>query len=153
MENDFRETKDGFSVARHFRFFTIGKMWALNISRKLCSMNKEEILKKAYDLFNARKADELLLLMMPGVHWPNGWEGGYVNGREEVKAYWLRQWKEVDPEVVPEAFYRLVDGKTEVTVRQTVKDLNGSLLFNGRVKHIYSFEGDLVSEMQIEAVE
>jgi nuclear transport factor 2 (NTF2) superfamily protein len=113
-------------------------------------MSKEELLEKAYALFNSRKADELLQLMTPDVHWPNGWEGGYVNGRDEVKAYWLRQWKELNPHVLPEAFRHIYQDKTEVMVKQTVKDLQGNRLFDGNVKHIYTFRGELVSAMEIE---
>jgi hypothetical protein len=29
------------------------------------------------------------------VHWPNGWEGGYVEGHDEVRDYLTRQWKEL----------------------------------------------------------
>ena len=116
-------------------------------------MNKEETLTKAYGLFNSRKAGELLQLMTPDVHWPNGWEGGYVNGRKEVKDYWMRQWAEVDPEVQPQSFTNLNDDKVEVLVAQTVKDRQGNLLLNNRVKHIYTFNGGLISEMQIAAVE
>jgi len=43
------------------------------------------ILKRAYGLFNTRQVEALLELMTNDVHWPNGWEGGYVNGKEEVK--------------------------------------------------------------------
>lgn len=116
-------------------------------------MNREDLLKKAYDLFNARKADELLQLMTPDVRWPNGWEGGYVNGREEVKAYWTRQWKEIDPHVEPRSFKHTNGNEVEVLVAQTVKDLQGNLLSHGEVKHLYTFDGTVVSEMQIVAAE
>lgn len=112
-------------------------------------MSKEEIIIKAYLLFNERKADELLRLMTPGVHWPNGWEGGHVNGPDEVKNYWTRQWKEIDPTVIPEKFIELDDGRLEVLVKQTVKDKEGKILFDGLIKHIYTFENELISEMLI----
>jgi hypothetical protein len=51
-----------------------------------------EVIRKAYDGFNNRRVDEVLVLMHPDVHWPNGWEGGYVEGQE---------WKEIDPHVSP----------------------------------------------------
>ena len=44
-----------------------------------------DILKRAYQSFNNRDINDVLGLMMESVHWPNGWEGGYVNGKEEVK--------------------------------------------------------------------
>ena len=30
----------------------------------------------------------MLAAMHPAVDWPNGWEGGRVAGREEVRSYW-----------------------------------------------------------------
>lgn len=112
-------------------------------------MTKEEIIIKAYWLFNERKADELLQLMTLDVHWPNGWEGGYVNGRNEVKDYWTRQWKEINPTVTPEKFTALEDGRLEVMVKQTVKDNQGKILFDGPIKHVYTFQNELIAKMQI----
>jgi hypothetical protein len=112
--------------------------------------SKEQTINKAYKLFNERKVDELLSLMTSDVHWPNGWEGGYVNGHNEVKGYWTRQWKELNAIVIPVSFTRLPDGRIEVLVKQTVKDLQGDVLFDGHVKHIYSFANELVKEMQIQ---
>jgi hypothetical protein len=40
--------------------------------------------------------------------------------------------------------------KIEVTVHQVVKDKKGLLLFDGMVKHIYSFENGLIKGMEIE---
>ena len=114
-------------------------------------MNNEEILRKAYQLFNECKVDELLQLMTDDVHWPNGWEGGYVNGRNEVKEYWQRQWKEINPQVVPQSFRHIDPKHTEVVVKQTVKDLQGNLLADNLVKHVYTFRQNWVSEMRIEA--
>jgi nuclear transport factor 2 (NTF2) superfamily protein len=112
-------------------------------------MNRRDLIAKAYQLFNERKVEDLLLLMTADVHWSNGWEGGYVNGREEVKEYWTRQWKEINPTVIPEKFTELNDERMEVLVRQVVADLQGNILMNGFVRHVYTFENDLVSEMQI----
>lgn len=112
-------------------------------------MTKEETIIHAYRLFNQRNADELLRLMIPDVHWPNGWEGGYVNGRDEVKNYWARQWQEINPTVIPEKCIDLQDGRLEVLVKQTVKDKEGTILFDGPIKHIYTFKNDLIAEMII----
>jgi nuclear transport factor 2 (NTF2) superfamily protein len=116
---------------------------------KKIPVTKEETMIKAYQLFNERKADELLQLMTPDVHWPNGWEGGYVNGRNEVKNYWTRQWKQINPTVIPKTFNNLADRRLEVIVKQTVKDHQGNVLSDVLIKHVYTFKDNLVSEMQI----
>ena len=48
---------------------------------------REELLRGAYDAFNARDIERALVLMTPDVDWPNGMEGGRVHGHEEVRLY------------------------------------------------------------------
>ncbi len=110
----------------------------------------QNLINKAYDAFNARNIDAVLLVMHTDVHWPNGWEGGYVNGHSEVRDYWTRQWKEIDPYVKPVSFKEREDGKIEVEVRQVAKDLKGNLLFDGMVNHIYTIENGAIKSMEIE---
>jgi hypothetical protein len=89
-------------------------------------------------------------MMHPDVHWPNGWEGGYVNGHDEVRDYWTRQWQAIDPTVEPVGFKERQDGQIEVDVHQMAKDLQGNMLFEGNVKHIYTIENGLIKNMEIE---
>ena len=105
---------------------------------------------KAYRGFNARDTDAVLALMTPDVAWPNGWEGGHVNGQEEVRHYWARQWQEIDPNVSPSHISLLDDGRIDVTVHQVVKDMQGNIQFDGKLHHIYTFTGDLISKMEIQ---
>lgn len=115
-------------------------------------MNDQEMdmIREAYANFNAREADKVLANMHPDVQWANGWEGGYVQGRNDVKNYWIRQWKEIDPVVKPTGFLERPDGTLEVSVHQHVKDLQGELLFDGPVKHIYTLEDGRIKMMRIE---
>jgi len=110
----------------------------------------KDLIIKAYSAFNSRDIDTVLSMFHPHVHWSNGWEGGYVNGHDEVRDYWTRQWREIDPNVEPKAFKEREDGKLEVDVYQVAKDLQGSVLFNGMVKHIYTFQDGLIKSMDIE---
>ncbi|MEO6328645.1 MAG: nuclear transport factor 2 family protein [Ginsengibacter sp.] len=110
----------------------------------------KEIIKKAYNAFNARDIDLVISLMHPDVHWPNGWNGGYVNGHDEVRDYWKRQWKEIDPSVDPISLKELKDGRMEIEVHQVVKDLRGKLLIDKIVKHTYTFENGMIRNMEIE---
>lgn len=84
-----------------------------------------DLIKKAYTAFNARNIDAILLLMHQNMHWPNGWEGGYVSGHEEVREYWTRQWQELDPRVTLVSFNEEKDGQIVVDVHQVVKDKQG----------------------------
>lgn len=109
----------------------------------------QDLIKHAYDAFNARDIDKVLLLMHTDVYWPNGWEGGYVKGHDEVRDYWIRQWKEIDPEVKPVSFKEKNDGKIEVEVHQIAKDMQGNILFDGMVKHVYTLDKDKIKSMEI----
>ena len=111
-----------------------------------------EIIKKAYAAFNERDIDKALSTMQPKVQWSKAWEGGYISGHDEIKQYWTRQWKEINPNVEPIGFNERQNGSLEVEVHQKVKDLEGNLLFDGTVKHIYTFEDGLIKTMDIELV-
>ena len=102
-----------------------------------------------YERFNARDIDAVLAHLATDVDWPNGWEGGYIKGHDEVRAYWTRQWAEIDGTVTPEDFLTQPDGRIDVTVRQVVKNLDGELLEDGTVHHIYRLQDNVVEHMEI----
>ena len=112
----------------------------------------ENVIKKAYSAFNARNIEETLSTMQPNVLWSKAWEGGYISGHEEIKKYWTRQWNEINPDVEPVGFIERQNGSLEVEVHQKVKDLQGNLMFDGTVLHIYTFEDNLIKTMDIEQV-
>jgi hypothetical protein len=110
----------------------------------------EIMIHDTYEAFNARNIDKVLAYMDPDVQWPNGWEGGYVYGHEGIRDYWTRQWKEIDPVVTPVTVTENGKGEIEVEVQQLAKDMQGNVLFNGLVKHIYTIKGGLIKRMEIE---
>lgn len=113
----------------------------------------EDTIKKAYSAFNQRQIDHALSTMKSDVQWSKAWEGGYISGHDEIKAYWTRQWTEINPKVEPVGFTERSNGSLEVKVHQLVKDLEGGLLFEGTVKHVYTFQDGLIQTMDIELVE
>lgn len=110
------------------------------------------VLREAYEGFNDRNIDQVFAVMHPDVHWPKAFEGGYAIGHDAVRAYWTKQWSEINPIVDPVSVTELPDGKVEVEVDQLVKGLDGSVLFDGMVKHVYVIENDLIMRMDVEAV-
>jgi ketosteroid isomerase-like protein len=103
-----------------------------------------------YRAFNEREIDVVLELMHPDVDWPNAWEGGRVHGREAVRAYWTRQFKEISGRVEPEAISEEPDGSVTVEVHQVVHDArSGEPLSDSRVRHRYRFEGGLITRMDV----
>lgn len=112
-----------------------------------------EVIVKAYAAFNERNIDKALSTMQKDVQWSKAWEGGYISGHNEIKEYWTRQWNEINPKVEPVGFVDRDNGSLEVKVHQNVKDLQGNLIFDGLVKHIYTFKDGLINTMDIELVE
>jgi hypothetical protein len=110
----------------------------------------DELLKRIYAAFNARDIDAVLAQLADDVDWPNAWEGGRLHGQDAVREYWVRQWAEIDPRVEPVAFGERPGGAVAVDVRQTVRALDGSLVEEGRVVHVYSFQDGLVTRMDVE---
>ena len=108
-----------------------------------------ELLKRLYDRFNARDMETLLSAMQEDVIWANGMEGGHIHGREGVRSYWTRQWAMVDPHVEPVEFSRGPDGELLVEVHSIVRDLNGNLLADKLVGHIFRLENGLVQRFDI----
>jgi hypothetical protein len=114
------------------------------------SKNYRNIIIEAYLNFNNRNIKAILSLMCNDVLWPNGWEGGILKGHSEVRDYWTRQWKSINPSVDPVAIKAREKDKYEVVVHQVIKDLTGKLLSDIIVKHIYQFENGLIKSMEIE---
>jgi len=108
-----------------------------------------ELLKRIYALFNARDMEAVLAAMSEDVMWANGMEGGHVHGREGVRDYWTRQWAMIDPRVDPVGFRTGTDGETIVDVHQVVHDLEGKLLVDQTVVHIFRFEDGLIRRFDI----
>ncbi|MBV8866378.1 MAG: nuclear transport factor 2 family protein [Acidobacteriaceae bacterium] len=109
-----------------------------------------QLLSNMYDEFNARNMEAVLAFMHPEVDWPNGWEGGRLNGKAAVRDYWVRQWAAITPTVEPQKITALPDGRVAVGVHQRVLDRDGNLLLDQIIHHIYTFEGNLVRKMDIE---
>ena len=110
---------------------------------------ERELLTFVYDAFNRRDMEPILAVMHPEVDWPNGMEGGWVHGREEVRAYWTRQWSMLDPHVEPVRFSDDGDGRIAVDVHQVVRDSKRNLLLDRVVEHVYQMRDSLILRMDI----
>ncbi len=108
-----------------------------------------DLLTSIYNAFNARDIDAVLAVMHPEVDWPNGWEGGRVYGHQGVRDYWTRQWDAIDPHVEPVGFATDETGRTVVKVQQMVRDLEGNVIAEGVVEHVYRIEDGLIRSMDI----
>jgi len=107
----------------------------------------QTLLAQAYVAFNRRDIDSALALMSENISWPKASEGGRVVGKEEIRSYWTRQWKEFDPHVEPLEMIDREGGITEVGVHQLVKSLAGDVLSDSELWHVYTVVNGLIERM------
>ena len=107
------------------------------------------LIKQAYSAFNKRDIDGALALMTEDVSWPKASEGGRVVGKEEIRAYWTRQWSEFNGQVSPLEIIEEDGGKIHVKVHQLVRNLQGDLLWDGEVLHIFTMNNGLIAAMHL----
>lgn len=107
------------------------------------------LIQQAYSAFNKRNIEGALALMTEDVSWPKASEGGRVVGKDEIRAYWTRQWGEFDPHVEPLTITQEDDGKVRVRVHQLVKSLQGDVLSDSEVIHIFTVNNGLIAAMDL----
>jgi len=102
-----------------------------------------------YRNFNDRNIEAVTAHMSTDVRWANGMDGGHVYGREGVTEYWRKQFSLVRSEVTPMA--TTAEGNlVTVKVHQVVHDLQGNLLSDSLVKHIFRLEDGSIATFDIE---
>ena len=109
---------------------------------------EHQLLTDLYAAFNARDINRCLAGMQPDVIWANGMEGGNVHGHQGVRDYWTRQWKTLSPRVDPQGFHSS-GNKVFVDVHQVVRAMDGTLIVDQMVKHVFTFENGLVKIFEI----
>ena len=115
--------------------------------------NTQTLIAQAYSAFNQRNVDGALALMSENVSWPKASEGGRVVGKEEIRSYWTRQWKDFDPHVKPLEVIDQEGGTTDVKVHQLVKSLGGDVLSDSEVWHVYTIANGLIERMDLKESE
>lgn len=108
------------------------------------------LIANAYSAFNHRDVDGALALMTDTVSWPKASEGGRVVGKDDIRAYWTRQWNEFDPNVEPLEFTELGNDQVRVTVHQLVKSLSGEILSDSKVTHTFTISNGLIERTDVE---
>ena len=80
-------------------------------------------------------------------------EDGYVYGRDEVRSHWTRQWKMIDPHVEPVAFAHYPEGEVVVEVHQLVRELDGNVLVDKMIGHVFRIANGLIKRFDIRGIE
>ncbi|WP_211173296.1 nuclear transport factor 2 family protein [Brasilonema bromeliae] len=112
-------------------------------------MNTQALVAQAYSAFNRRDIDGTLALMSENVSWPKASEGGRVVGKQDIRAYWTRQWAEFDGYVEVLQVIDREAGKVDVKVRLLVKNLKGDVLSDTELWHLYTIANGLIERMDI----
>jgi len=112
-------------------------------------VDTKTIIEQAYSAFNRRDIDGALALMTEDVSWPKASEGGKVIGKEEIRAYWTRQWNEFNPHVEPLEITEEDGRKVRVRVHQLVKSLQGEVLSDSEVLHVFTVNSGLIAAMNL----
>jgi ketosteroid isomerase-like protein len=109
----------------------------------------QQFLQELYDAFNKREFETVLSMMEPDVKWANGMEGGFVYGRDAVRGYWRKQFEVTQGQLEPLKYEIDENNRSVVTVHLTVKDLQGNLLVEKTVDHIFTIENGLIGVFEI----
>jgi ketosteroid isomerase-like protein len=111
----------------------------------------EQHIRGLYRAFNERDIEAVLSGLREDVVWANGMEGGHVLGRDGVRDYWTRQFREVRSTVEPQRIEPAAGGRVAVDVHQVVQSPDGAqLLADTTVRHLFTFTDGLVSRFDIE---
>jgi ketosteroid isomerase-like protein len=102
-----------------------------------------------YDAFNRRDSSFVTQRMAADVTWPRAFKGGVVQGPDAVSSYWREQWQEIDPHVEPVAVTQRDDGRVDVEVHQVVRNLDGDVIADSVVHHLYTFAVGAITNMEI----
>jgi ketosteroid isomerase-like protein len=115
-------------------------------------MTDPEVVKEIHDLydaFNRRDSSFVTRRMAADVTWPRAFKGGVAHGPDEVSAYWKAQWQEIDPHVEPVTVAQRDDGRVDVEVHQVVRNLDGEVIADSVVHHLYTFADHAITSMEI----
>ena len=108
----------------------------------------ENLLQNLYDAFNKRDIEAVLATMADDVKWANGWEGGFVYGRDNVREYWRRQFEVITPQLEILEI-EISDNRSITKLHQIARDLDGNIVDDKIVKHIFTFENGLIKIFEI----
>ena len=111
--------------------------------------DSENFFQDLYKNFNDRNIDRVISKMTDDVKWANGMDGGYVYGHDAVRDYWTRQFTMVSSNVTP---LEIETGNdiVKIKVHQVVHDLNGNLLADEFVYHIFHLRENKIAVFEID---
>lgn len=107
-----------------------------------------QFFQELYQHFNEHEIEPVIGQMTEDVKWANGMEGGYVYGHEGVRVYWTRQFALISSKVSPLEISE-DNGVIKIKVKQVVHDLDGKLLADETVYHIFHLRDGKIAQFDI----
>src|SRR4029453_3992156 len=102
-----------------------------------------------YAAFNAKDIDAVLARMQPDVDWPDMLENRRLIGHDAGRASWLRPFELIDPAVEPRDVVERNGTELVVEVHQVVRNLQGDILSDQVVRHVYTLRNGLIAAMDV----
>ena len=121
-------------------------------SQPAVTLETQVLLATAYGALNLRQIDTFLSLVTPDVAWPHALEGTILTGHDQVRTYWISVWGMISPQLTPVRYHAEADGRTGVLVRQQVRDLQGAMLVDRSIEHLYRITDGKIAAMEIRLI-
>jgi hypothetical protein len=110
----------------------------------------EAMFRDVYEAFNCRAIDEVLDLLDPKVDWPDMRHGGRMIGHDAVRRCWVDQFARFHTHVEPVGVFDRPGGEIVVVVHHLVCDLEGDVLIDMTLRHVYTVRAGLIVAMDVE---
>ena len=109
----------------------------------------QKFFQELYKNFNDRKIDLVIANMTEDVKWTNRMEGGYVCGHNGVSEYWVRIFTMMSSKLTPLEIHTEND-LVKVKAHQVVHDLEGKLLADEIVYHLFHLQNNKIALFEVE---
>jgi ketosteroid isomerase-like protein len=110
----------------------------------------EAMLRRTYEAFNRKDLDTFLAAAHPDVDWPNVLVGSRVIGVGDIRSWWERQFRAIDPQLHVLSITEDDDGAAVVRVRQVVRFVSdGEVLLDEIVQHVCTFRDGLIKTIDL----
>lgn len=111
--------------------------------------NVEPLLTSLYEAIERQDVDAVLALFHRDARIPDSLEQAALVGRDQIRAYYQRQFATIRVQSSLLATNELSDGRVEAFLHVLVQGSTGGFWWEGRVTATYRIEGGLITEMVV----
>lgn len=106
----------------------------------------DDLMRTAFDAYNRQDAATLLTLVTEDVLWPG--DEGMLRGKDELRAFWKRQWAETKTHDEVLAVQTREAGYVVVDLSQKVHAIDGTPISSARLRYGFVVKGGLIRRLQ-----